>query len=409
MPVASDSPSRWGRIDEGGEVYLRTEHGERHIGSWQAGDAAEGLLHFARRFDDIRTEAELLYSRLIGGAADPKQTRSSATQLRDSLADASVIGDVDALTARLDEVLTLAADAAEHAKQAKEQARAAGTARKEALATEAEQIGADATQWKVAGDRLRGILDEWKGIRGVDRKTDDVLWKRFSKARENFNRRRGAHFAELDKQRASARERKTELVEAAETLSDSTDWGPTAARYKDMMADWKAAGRAPKDVDDALWARFRAAQDAFFGQRSAVLAERDSEFTENARQKEQLLAQAAKIDPEAGLDAARNQLRSIQERWEGVGKVPRERIRDLEAKFKAVEERVRSAEQSQWRRRDPEAQARAAQFRERAEAFQEQARKARAAGDDRRARKAEEQAAQWREWLAAAEEAVASR
>ena len=113
--------------------------------------------------------------------------------------------------------------------------------------------------------------------------------------------------------------------------------------------------------------------------------------------------------PGADLEAARAQLHRIQEQWDEIGKVPRERIRELEGKLRAVEEKVRNAADAQWRRTDPEAEARAAQFRERVEQFEAQAAKARAAGDKRRAEQAEAQAAQWREWLAAAENAVASR
>lgn len=107
---------------------------------------------------------------------------------------------------------------------AREAARAASVARKQELAEEAEQIAAESTQWKAAGDRLRTILDEWKTIRGVDRKTDEQLWRRFSKARDTFNRRRGSHFADLDRQRSTAKARKQELVEEAELISDSDDW-----------------------------------------------------------------------------------------------------------------------------------------------------------------------------------------
>ena len=141
-------------------------------------------------------------------------------------------------------------------------ARVAAVARKEALAAEAETLAAEATQWKQAGDRFKAILDEWRTVRGIDRKTDELLWKRFSKAREAFNRRRGSHFADLDRQRAGARARKEELALEAEKLADSDDWGPTAARFRDLMTEWKAAGRAQKDADDALWQRFRTAQDA---------------------------------------------------------------------------------------------------------------------------------------------------
>ncbi len=175
------------------------------------------------------------------------------------------------------------------------------------------------------------------------------------------------------------------------------------------MAEWKAAGRAPKDADESLWQRFRAAQDAFFSRRSEAFAERDAEFAENATRKEELLAEAEKIDPAANLDAAKGQLRRIQQRWDEIGKVPRERIRELDGRLKAVQDRVRSAEDARWRRTDPEAHARAAQFRERVDQFESQAEKAREAGDEKRAAEAEQQAAQWREWLRAAEEAVANR
>jgi hypothetical protein len=405
---ASAHPERWGRVDADGTVYVTTADGERAVGSWQAGDPAEGLAHYARRFDDIRTEVELLEARLASGSGDPKHTLASAKHVKEGLADAAVVGDLGSLAARVDHVLALAGQALEAAKHAREEARAKSVARKQELVDEAEKIAEESTQWKSAGDRLRAILDEWKTIKGVDRKTDDQLWKRFSKARDTFNRRRGSHFADLDRQRASAKERKQALVTEAEELAESEDWGATATRYKELMTEWKAAGRAPKDADDALWQQFRAAQDKFFSRRSAVFNERDAELTDNARRKEELLAEAEKINT-SDLDNARAHLHRIQERWEQIGKVPRERIRELESKLRAVEEKVRTAADAQWRKTDPEALARAAQFRERVEQFEAQAAKARAAGDKRRAEQAEAQAAQWREWLAAAENAVASR
>ena len=121
---------------------------------------------------------------------------------------------------------------------------------------------------------MRGILDEWKTIGGLDRKVDDALWKRYSAARETFNRRRGSHFAELDRDRAGARHAKERLCERAEALTASTDWGATSGAFRDLLTEWKAAGRAAKDVDDALWRRFKAAQDGFFAARNAVSADR---------------------------------------------------------------------------------------------------------------------------------------
>ncbi|RVW03933.1 DUF349 domain-containing protein [Rhodococcus xishaensis] len=406
--VASD-PSLFGRVDEDGTVWVKTAEGERQIGSWQAGDVAEGLAHFGRRYDDLATEVSLLESRLASGTGDAKKTRSAAEALVESLPTAAVIGDIDSLHVRLTAIIEGSVHAEERAKQDREQNRLEQTARKEALAAEAEQIGAESTQWKAAGDRLREILDEWKTIRGLDRKTDDALWRRFSKARESFNRRRGTHFAELDRERANAKTRKEELIAQAEELSTSTEWGPTAARFRDLLAEWKTAGRAPREADDALWRRFKEAQDVFFAARNSAASERDAEFAQNAAAKEELLKGAQNIDPEKDLDAARAALRDLQEKWDEIGKVPRERMHDLEGKLRAIEKRVRDAADSEWRRTDPEALARAAQFRERVAQFEEQAAKATAAGRTKDAEKALAQAQQWREWAEAAEGAVGER
>ena len=398
-------PHQWGRIDADGVVYVRTTAGERVVGNWQAGDAEAGLAHFGRRFDDFATEVALLEARLASGAGDPKATRHQATQLRESVESLAVIGDLDGAAARLDAVIAASTSAIDEAAAARAAARVRAVQAKEALCAEAEQL-ADSTQWKVAGDRLKVIVDEWRAIRGVDRKTDDALWKRFARARDAFTRARGSHFAELDKQRVVAKEVKEKLIKRAEELSSSRDWAETAAAYRELMADWKAAGRAPRDVEDQLWERFRAAQETFFARRNQVFAERDAEFESNAEIKERLLVEAEQIDPGADLDAAKEKLRSVQDRWEAAGKVPRERIRELDGRLRAIEERVRAASDAAWRRTDPEATARVEQFRARAEQFRAQAARARAAGDERRAAQAEEQAATWERWLAAARNAV---
>ncbi|MCV7059146.1 DUF349 domain-containing protein [Mycolicibacterium gilvum] len=403
--VPSSDPHRFGRVDPDGTVWLITASGERTIGSWQAGDAEAAYAHFGRRFDDLQTEVVLLETRLASGAGDARKIKSAASTLADTLPEAHVLGDVDALAARLAAIVEQAEGATQQEKARREELRAANTARKEALAAEAEDLAANATQWKAAGDRMRAILDEWKTITGLDRKVDDALWKRYSAARETFNRRRGSHFAELDRERAGAKQAKEALCERAEALCDSTDWGPTSGLFRDLLTEWKNAGRASKDVDDALWQRFKAAQDRFFAARNAATAERDAEFRANAEAKEALLAEAERIDA-SDVDAARAALRAIGDKWDAIGKVPRERTADLERRMRAVEKKIRDAPTGGV---DPEAQARADQFRERAEQFERQAEKAAAAGKTKDAEKARANAEQWRQWADAAADSLSRK
>jgi hypothetical protein len=406
VAVAAADPHRFGRVDPDGTVWLITSAGERQIGSWQAGDIEAAFAHFGRRYDDLHTEVALMEGRLASGTGDARKIKSAAAVLAESLPTAAVLGDIDALAARLSAIVDQADASALEDRARRDEHRVAQTARKEALAVEADDIAANSTQWKAAGDRLREILDEWRTISGLDRKTDDALWKRYSAARETFNRRRGSHFAELDRERVGARQAKEALCGRAEELADSTDWGPTGATFRDLLTQWKAAGRASKDVDDVLWARFKGAQDKFFSARNATNAERDAEFGANADAKQTLLAKAEAIDS-SDPDAARAALRAIEDKWDAVGKVPRERGAELERRLRVVEKRVRDAASTGWT--DPEAQARADQFRVRAEQYEQQAVKAEAAGRTKDAEQARANASQWREWAEAAVEALGKK
>lgn len=404
--MAAGNP--WGRIDEQGTVWVRTASGERAVGSWQAGDPDAGLAHFARRYDDLATEVELLERRLASGAADPQHTATQATHLRTGLDTAAVVGDIDSLGARLDAVCEAAKVKLAESRAARAEARAASVTAKEALVAEAESL-AESTQWKSAGDRLRTIVDDWKQIRGVDRKTDDALWKRFAAARDAFTRRRGAHFADLDRQRDSAKGRKEEIVTEAEALAESQDWGPTGARMKELMNDWKAAGRAPRESEDQLWQRFRAAQDTFFGARKAVLSERDAGEQANQRAKEALLVEAEALDPSDNLDSAKAALRDIQDRWSQIGRVPREAVRPLEARMRAAENRVRDAVDSEWRRSAARDNPLLTQLRDAVAKAESQLQKAQASGNAGRVDQAEQALAARREWLAEAERSLSTR
>ena len=105
------------------------------------------------------------------------------------------------------------------------------------------------------------------------------------------------------------------------------------------MADWKTAGRAPREVEDELWSRFKAAQDVFFQARSAQFAEQDEELRGNQTVKEEILSEAEGL--EVGKAGASKRLRELQERWESAGKVPRDVMRSLEDRMGKVEEAFR--------------------------------------------------------------------
>jgi hypothetical protein len=397
----------WGRIAEDGTVYVRTadEGGERVVGSWQAGTPEEGLAHFVRRYEDLATEVTLLEKRLASGAASASSTVVAGTKLRASLPTANAVGDLASLDERLGTLLAAAEAKRGEERAAKAIAATQAVDAKRALVEEAEKL-AQSNQWKPAGDRLRAIVEEWKEIKGVDRKVDSELWKRVSTARAEFGRRRGAHFATLDEQRKEAVAFKEKLVAEAESLAESNEWTPTANRYKSLMSQWKTAARASKDVDEALWQRFRSAQDKFFTRRTAALDEREAEFRGNLEAKVALLAEAEAIDPDADLAAAQAKLRDIQTRWASTGRAPRDTGADFDKRLDAVAEKLRTASEDRWRESSVSSSPLVIRLRESVEKLEKKIDRAKLAGNGSEVVGLESQLATQREWLAQSERPI---
>jgi hypothetical protein len=401
----------WGRVDEDGTVYVKTAEGERVVGSWQAGSPAEALAFFQRKFMSLETEVHLLEQRIATTDLSPAHARATITRLLESVSCANCVGDLDGLRSRLEALTGLVDHRREENKAAREQARSEAQERKTKIVEEAERIAAEATHWKISGERMRQLLEEWKAAPRADRATETVLWKRLSAARNAFTKRRKAYFASLEDEREAARTRKEQLVTEAEALSGSTDWGPTASAYRDLMRQWKEAGRADRAAEEELWGRFKAAQDTFFGARAKILSAKDAELREHADAKAALLAEAEKLLPVTNARQARSALRGIQERWEQIGGVPRDTQERLEGGLRRVEDAVRRSEEAHWRQSNPEALSRARgtveQIRAAITQLEKQLARAKEQGNDKAAQQAEEALTARRSWLAEAERTLA--
>jgi polyhydroxyalkanoate synthesis regulator phasin len=384
---------QWGRVDDDGTVYVKTADGERSVGQYPEGTPEEALAFFTERYDALAFEVDLLEQRIRSGVMSPEEATASVRTVQTQVAEANAVGDLASLAARLEALGPVLETQREARKAERAQRTAESKASKEKIVAEAEKL-AEGSDWRNGANRMRELLDEWKALPRIDRASDDALWRRFSTARTAYTRRRKSHFSEQHEKRDAARAIKERLATEAEELAGSTDWGPTAGRYRDLMRDWKAAGPAPRDVDDALWKRFRGAQDAFFGARDAAAAEQDQEFAANAQVKEGILAEAEALLPVTDLDAAKRAFRDIADRWDAAGKVPRDRMKELEGRIRKVEQEIRGVEEDQWKRSDPEKSARADDMVSKLEAaiadVEADLEKAKAAGNDKKVKELEE-------------------
>ena len=414
---AAARPSEHGRVDESGTVFVRTADGEREVGSYPGASHAEALGYFTRKYDELLAAADLLLQRVTHRGLPGREGSEALAKLREQNAEAHVVGDLAALDARVAQIAAAVETrkAAEGAERSA--ARAAGKAKREQLVSEAEKIAAQPEakiQWKTSGTRMRVLLDEWKSLQRtgpkLDRASETALWQRFSAARNSFDKGRRVHFAQLEDTQSEAKSAKEKLVKEAEALAASKDWAPTATAFKRLMDRWREAGRASRTDDDALWARFKTAQDSFFTAKDELVAAENKEFRANLVVKEALLAEAEAILPVTDSEAAKTTLRLIADKWEHAGKVPRADMERIEKGILRVEQAVRDHDEKRWASINPEAAARAQSLVDQldlaVEGLRKELVKAQASGDAKEVADAQSALEAREQWLAQARAGV---
>lgn len=368
------------------------------------------MAFFVRRFQALETEASLLKQRVQSQSLSPEEARKQLSALRESISQANAVGDLDGLLAGLDVLNPMLETQSAERKQLRERQHAETKQKKQEMVSQAEKLAAG-SDWRGGVERFRQLLEQWKALPRIDRKTDDELWHQFSSARTTYTRRRKAQFAQNAAQRDESKKIKQQIIAEAEGLATSTDWGETAREFRDLMNRWKAAGPAPRNVDEKLWKRFRGLQDTFFEARNAVFAEQDEEFKANQQAKEALLDEAEKsILPVSDVAKARGQLRDFLTKFNAYGRVPRDAIRPIDNRVRALEQAVKGAEEKEWKRTDPEARERAADtvamFTGQIDKILSQAEAAESRGDAKKAKELRDSVETYRSWLDQAQKAL---
>ncbi len=401
----------WGRVDEDGTVSVREGEEWRVVGQYPDGTPDEALAYYTRKFADLAGEVTLLEVRHRRGGASASDLRSTAATVRAKVDGAAAVGDLAALLARLDALTAELAEASEtEAAAAKEAVEDAVRERTE-IVEQAEALAArdpQSVQWKQMTADMTALFDRWQAHQQngprLPKSTAQQLWRRFRDARATVDRHRREFFSALDETHKSARDVKTRLVERAEALAPRGEDGIPA--YRDLLDEWKASGRAGRKVDDALWARFKAAGDALYSAR----IERETADAEASKakieQKRALLEEAAPIVDEKNLATARQKLTAIQRQWDEIGRIfPRDKERVLDDELRKIEQSVRAREDADWKRNDPEQKARAndmtRQLTDAIEKLEAELAAAEAKGDKRAAAQASEALEARRTWLRA--------
>ncbi|MCU1440393.1 MAG: hypothetical protein JWP85_1390 [Rhodoglobus sp.] len=409
MNVATDDKAPWGRVDETGTVFVREAAGERVVGQYPDGSQEEALAYFERKFVELAGQVTLLEQRVKRGAPAADVTKAVKT-LRSTIATANAVGDLASLQARIEALGGTVSELTEKQVEESKAAVAAALAEREALVVEAETLAAQdpaKAQWKQVTATIDDIFARWQKHQAegprLPKNEANELWKRFRAARSTIDTHRKAFFAELDSVHKDARAAKQALVEKAQALiGKGADGIP---EYRTLLDKWKAAGRAGKKFDDALWAQFKDAGDALYSAKSELDAKDDEEFSANLVLKEELLSEAEPLLAETDRVKAKEALLSIQKRWDRIGKVPRDKVKVVEDRLRKVETAVRKLDEEHWQRNNPERQERESgflgQLNEAIAKLERELDEAKANGDKRKIAEAQEALDARKAWLGA--------
>lgn len=385
--------------------------GDEKVEVGQVPDASEedALAYYVRKYDEVMTQLQLLRQRLDTDVAN-QELEKTLNQIDELIGARQMVGNMTKLRDFSKQLREQLAERRAKQQAAREQAITEQQAAREKIVERAEKLAEqdpDKTQWKHSTAQMRHLFDEWRDVQKsgprLSRAIEDALWKRFRSARNTFEKNRRAFFSQLDARNAEAKKAKEDLIARAEALQDSTDWGPTTLKYRDLMNEWKKSPRASRKDDDALWTRFRAAQDVFFQARDAANAEVDREYEANLKVKEQILQEAQQHLPFKNLETARKVMQDVRKRWDDAGRVPRKDMSRMEGEMSKLERAFNDLEQEHWRKTDPETKARTdsalVQLEESIAQLEADLAAAQEAGDEQKITAAQEALDARRQWL----------
>lgn len=405
--ATKDTP--WGRVDENRTVYVREGESERIVGEFPDGTPEEALAYFTRKYADLAGQISLLEQRVSHGTAGA-DIAETVSRLSQQLVEPAAVGDLASLRARVEKLTEKASELSAKQQAEREAARKESIERREAIVVEAERLAAQpesSIRWKDTGQAFEQLFTDWQAAQRqgpqVPKGQADALWKRFRSARQTFDSARRAHFAQMDANNKDVKQRKEKIIAQADALASRGVEGIPA--YRGLLDEWKAAGRASRKLDDQLWARFKAAGDVLYQAKAAETAQSNEEYESNLVQKRELLSEAEPLLSSTDQQAARKQLTAIQLRWDEIGRVPRESVRDIEGQLRKIEDHVKNLENEHWRKTNPETKARSEGLRGQLEdsiaELESEIDAAKSAGNAKAQKEAEQKLATQQSWLAA--------
>ncbi len=152
-----------------------------------------------------------------------------------------------------------------------------------------------------------------------------------------------------------------ELAKQMEALSSEESPETAARRMRELQGRWRSVALAPRTQGEAMWRRFKTAQDAVFARTSVYMAEQHAARGANLQKKQDLCARAEALAPSSDWVKTAAELQALQAEWKTVGAVSRGHEKALWERFRAACDGFFSRRQEDLKKRKDEWSANLAQ------------------------------------------------
>ncbi len=209
--------------------------------------------------------------------------------------------------------------------------------KKEQLLEQLREIvdGEESTQ---SINAVKELQTEWKKIGPVPGSQNKTLWANYNALLDRYYDHRSIYFELKDLDRKKNMGLKLELCEKAEALAQLEDLKAAIVQLNELHEEYKHIGPVPKEDQEPLWQRFKAASDAIYARRKEYFEELKVQFEENQVKKEALITEvqdflAFHSDRITEWNAKTKEILELQKKWEAIGGVPKEKAKEINKAF----------------------------------------------------------------------------
>ncbi|MBO5527514.1 MAG: DUF349 domain-containing protein [Erysipelotrichaceae bacterium] len=177
--------------------------------------------------------------------------------------------------------------------------------------------------------RAKDLKRRWPRVREEEESfSDQELSEKFNKLMDQLSEKAGDVYINTE-------DRKNQIIAQAKEVLDKNNFKKGTEQMKQLLEDWKHAGRINKEKDDELWAQFSAIRSEFFEKKNEYFANLKETYAANKALKEDLIAKAKEVAGIENIKEAGNRSNELMEEWKKVGSAGRRDDDDLWQQFLA--------------------------------------------------------------------------